>query len=334
LVGVLRQVVAIDGGSPAPAPSTLFSAELGAEPDALPWQQLPVPTVDPNDPASGLLATLALVGPDQRQALLETVSRSPELSLFVARSAIDDGEFAAAAQELDSEEARQSGWRAAWWRAVLSLAEGRGADAVSFFAAVDREVPGELAPKVALAACLEQAEGEDVSRELHHAARYFGLVAATDPGYASASFGLARVTMRLGDKEEAVSALRRIPRSSSAWVDAQITLCRVQCAPLHGEMPQLSDLVATSEVLGGLALGNSVRLPLVRDLHQHALALLVDGRTPPDEGVQLMGSELEEQAQRAALERTFRSLARLAPTDEDRYALVDQANACRPRTLT
>jgi serine/threonine-protein kinase PknG len=205
---------------------------------------------------------------------------------------------------------------------------------VSFFAAVDREVPGELAPKVALAACLEQAEGEDVSRELHHAARYFGLVAATDPGYASASFGLARVTMRLGDKEEAVSALRRIPRSSSAWVDAQITLCRVQCAPLHGEMPQLSDLVATSEVLGGLALGNSVRLPLVRDLHQHALALLVEGRTPPDEGVQLMGSELEEQAQRAALERTFRSLARLAPTDEDRYALVDQANACRPRTLT
>jgi serine/threonine-protein kinase PknG len=334
LVGVLRQVVAIDGGSPAPAPSMLFSAELGAEPDALPWQQLPVPAVDPNDPASGLLATLALVGSDQRQALLETVSRSPELSLFVARSAIDDGEFAAAAHELDSEEARQSGWRAAWWRAVLSLAEGRGADAVSFFAAVDRELPGELAPKVALAACLERAEGEDVSRELHHAARYYGLVAATDPGYASAAFGLARVTMRLGDKEEAVSALRRIPRSSSAWVDAQITLCRVQCAPLHGEMAHLSDLVATSEVLGGLALENSVRLPLVRDLHQQALALLVEGGTPPDESVQLMGAELEEQAQRAALERTFRSLAKLAPTDEDRYVLVDQANACRPRTLT
>jgi serine/threonine-protein kinase PknG len=334
LVGVLRQVVAIDGGSPAPAPSTLFSAELGAEPGALPWQQLPVPAVDPNDPASGVLATLALVGPDQRQALLDTVARSAELSLFIARSAIDAGDFAAAAQELDSEEARQSGWRAAWWRAVLSLAEGRGQDAVSFFAAVDRELPGELAPKVALAACLEQAEGEDVSRELHHAARYFGLVASTDPGYVSASFGLARVAMRLGDRDEAVSALRRIPRSSSAWVDAQITLCRVQCASLGGEMPQVGDLVATSEVLGALALENSVRLPLVLDLHQHALAMLLDGRAPPDDGVQLMGSELHELAQRAALERTFRSLAKLAPTDEDRFALVDQANACRPRTLT
>ena len=62
LVGVLRQVVAIDGGSPAPAPSTLFSAELGAAPDGLPWDQLPVPAVDPSDPASGVLATLGAGG--------------------------------------------------------------------------------------------------------------------------------------------------------------------------------------------------------------------------------------------------------------------------------
>ena len=142
---------------------------------------------------------------------------------------------------------------------MLSLAEGRGPDAVSFFAAVDRQLPGELAPKVGLATCLEQTAGEDVTHDLQQAARYYGLVAATDPGYASASFGLARVAMRLGDREEAVSALRRIPRSSSAWVDAQITLCRVQCEPMEGEMPQVSNLIATSDVLGGLALENSVR---------------------------------------------------------------------------
>jgi serine/threonine-protein kinase PknG len=145
---------------------------------------------------------------------------------------------------------------------------------------------------------------------------------------------MARVSMLLGDREEAVSALRRVPRSSSASVTAQITLCRVQCAPLQGELPQVADLVATSEVLGGLDLENSVRLPLVRDLHQQALALLLDGSAGPDDSVQLMGSALDEQDQRAALERAFRSLAKLAPSDEARYALVDQANACRPRTLT
>ena len=35
-----------------------------------------------------------------------------------------------------------------------------------------------------------------------------------------------------------------------------------------------------------------------------------------------------------ALERTYRSLAKLAHTERERYALVDQANMSRPRTLT
>ena len=62
--------------------------------------------------------------------------------------------------------------------------------------------------------------------------------------------------------------------------------------------------------------------------------MLLDGQTPPDGTVQLMGAEFEEYAQRAALEQAYRSLAKLAPTDQERYALVDRANACRPRTLT
>ena len=62
--------------------------------------------------------------------------------------------------------------------------------------------------------------------------------------------------------------------------------------------------------------------------------MLLDEQTPADPSVRLMDAEFEEQAQRAALERAFRSLAKLAATEEDRYALVDQANACRPRTLT
>jgi serine/threonine-protein kinase PknG len=347
LIGVLRQVVAIDGGSPRPAPSTLFSAELGASPDTSPWQFLPVPAVDPSDSASGVLATLALVGADQRRSLLETISRSPELSLYVARTAIDDGDFELATRELESEEARSSGWRVAWWRGALLLAEGKPSDALSFFAAVATELPGELAPKLAMAVCSERAADEDdpsapggerssesIAQQLRYAARYYGLVSATDPGYASASFGLARVAMRLGDRDEAVSSLERIPKASSAHVTAQITLCRVQCAPLRGEPPQLSDLVATSGVLDGLAIETSVRLPLVRELHEQALAMLLDGRVPPDDSVRLMGTAFDEFDQRAALDRAFRALAKIASSDEERFALVDQANAYRPRTMT
>jgi len=117
-------------------------------------------------------------------------------------------------------------------------------------------------------------------------------------------------------------------------VTAQVTLCRVQCAPLQGESPQLTDLVAASDVLDGLALDNSVRLPLVRDVHQQALAMLLDGRVASDDSVQLMGAALDEVDQRTALERAFRSLARIASSDEERFALVDLANDYRPRTMT
>jgi serine/threonine-protein kinase PknG len=343
LVGVLRQVVALDGDSPPPALSTLFSTELGASPDAIPWQFLPVPAVDPADPAAGVLATIAPLGADQRQALVASTPRSPELSLSLVRSAIEEGQYAAAARELESREARESSWRAAWWRGVLHVAEGRPSDGLAYFAAVAAELPGELAPKLALAACYEQAgQGHDglaenhasSSSQLNSAARYYSLVAATDPGYASASFGLARVYVALGDREGAVAALQRIPRSSSAYVSARIALCRVLCAELSGEKPSLPDLIATSDTLAGVSLENSVRLPLLRDLHLQALAMLLDDRVAPDEDVELVGAVLDENGQRAALERTYRSLAKLAATEAQRWSLVDEANASRPRTLT
>ena len=48
----------------------------------------------------------------------------------------------------------------------------------------------------------------------------------------------------------------------------------------------------------------------------------------------LAGAPLTEDDTRAALEKTYRSLAKLAHSDEERFELVDLANAYRPRTLT
>ncbi len=344
LVGVLRQVVAADGGTPASAPSALFSAELGAVPDESPWQLLPIPAVDTNDPAAGVLATVALVGADQRQALLASTPRSTELSLNMARWAIEEGDFETALQELESPEARESDWRAAWWRGVLLMAQGRPSEGLAYFAAVAAELPGELAPKLAMAACYEQAAHTEwasdngarpaATSELQAAARYYALVVSTDASFASASFGLARVYMQLGDREAAAAALQRVPKSSSAYVAAQIALCRVQCAELPDDPPTLPDLTAASGTLGGLSLDNSVRLPLLRDLHLQALHMLTEERVAPDADTLLMGAALDEDDQRAALERTYRALAKLAPSEEARCALVDRANESRPRTLT
>ena len=346
LHGLLRQVVALDGGNPPSAPSTLFSAELGASPDRNPWNFLPIPAVDPMDPAAGVVATVAMLGADQRQALLASTARSPELSLTIARLAIDEGDLESAARELDTREARDSGWRVAWWQGVLLLAQDRPADALPYFSAVAAEVPGELAPRLAMATCFEEdarlrsaagssGNGADAgTTQLHYAVGYYSLVAATDPGFASASFGLARVYEVLGDRDEAVSALQRIPKSSSAFLTAQIALCRLRCATLHDEPPTFDDLAASSSTLGGLALENSVRLPLERDLHQVTLRLLLQGSVAANADMLIGGAELNEVGQRTALERIYRSLAKLSTTQEERWSLVDLANECRPRTRT
>jgi serine/threonine-protein kinase PknG len=160
------------------------------------------------------------------------------------------------------------------------------------------------------------------------------LVAATDPGFASASFGLARVYEALGDREEAVSALQRIPKSSSAFLTAQTALCRVRCATLRGQPPTLDDLAASSVTLAGLQLENSVRLPLERDLHQVALGLLLQGSLNADADLRIGGAELNEFGQRIALEQAYRSLAKISTTQAQRWSLVDRANNCRPHTRT
>jgi len=346
LLGVLRQVVAIDGGSPPPAASTQFSGELGHGPAADGWRLLPVPTVDPFDPAAALLATAAGVGTDQLRAILEPAPPTPERSFSLARSWIEDGEFEAAERELDSPEAGAGGWRAAWWRGVVLLAAGRPADARAFFGVVAGELPGELAPRLALAETFEreafpggEADGEGAVGEgavgpLGEASRLYGLVVATDPTYAGACFGLSRVRSALGDRTGAVAALGRVPASSSAHLDAQLALVRLYSADVAGVPPTPADLAAASGVLAKLTIEPSVRVPLVRQLVGQALRLLDEGLAAPDPDVLLATVPFEEEQLRTALERSLRALATMAPSAEERYRLVDEANTSRPRTLT
>jgi serine/threonine-protein kinase PknG len=349
LIGVLRQVRAIDGNDPRPAPSLLFSGELGNGAVASTWRNLPVPAIDPFDQAAGVLATVVISDPVQIRAVLESTQRTPEVAFRLARSFIDAGDFAEAERELDSPEARVGGWRTAWWRGVLHLAAGRPEDARPYFAAVISELPGELAPRLALAVSLEISAGIPATTswangglsvptdatstdDLRQAAHHFEIVAATDPSFACASFGLCRVRAALGDRAGAVAALQRIPSTSASHAAAQIALCGMWCSDIAGRPPEFSDLHAASQLLDHLAAEPAVRLALSRDLQLQTLRLLTQGVTDP--GASMSGATLTEDDTRAALEETYRSLAKLSHTDEERFALVDLANAYRPRTLT
>jgi serine/threonine-protein kinase PknG len=338
LLGVLRQVIAIDGGQPPTAPSRLFTGEGLTDGGTASWRDLPTPAVDPADAAAGALANLTATDPEQLKHALQAAPQTVEVTFRLARTLIDQGDYPAAREALAGVSAEDDDdWRVQWWQAVLSLAEGIPDRARELLKALTLELPGELAPLLGLAVAGELAarQGEPGDDEqLRLAARNYEIVAATDPSYASASFGLARVRRALGDRSGAAAALRRIPAASSAHAAAQIALCRALSGELAGQPPAIDDLRAGATVLSAIRGDPEERAALRRDLLIAALAVLERDGTTADPSNQLAGVPLSVEGVRAGLEESFRELARHAPNPEARISLVDQANRYRPRTLT
>ncbi|WP_420497243.1 tetratricopeptide repeat protein [Parafrankia sp. FMc2] len=358
LLGVLREIVAAERGSPAPAPSRRFTGDVhltGEEGDGTaaaappqqpaqqgqqgqqgrswtsrPWAVLPRLRVDPEDPAAGTLAALPDSAPAELAVLLDAISpASVEVRLRLARARMELGDPAGATAVLDEVSAADPfEWRADWYRGLLALAAGDPDTARAAFTHVYAQVPGELAPKLALAATAEAAG------DLDRAAALFDLVSRTDDGITSAAFGLARVRAATGDRDGTVAAYQRVPASSAAHLEAQARIVRTLGTVTPAGAPAAGDLVEAARILTGLELDDRCRAALTRDLLHCALELIRTDALQPDPDVALAGARLREGDLRVGLERTYRELARLATSADERYQLVDLANDVRPRTLT
>ncbi|SNQ49304.1 Serine/threonine protein kinase [Frankia canadensis] len=335
LLGVRREIAAANGTAPPPDPprSTLFGTDTDPGGQAAPWRLLPGLLPDPADPAAGALAALPADLPPARLAgLLDALgATSPAARLLLADLRARLGEHDAARALLDRLEADDPrSWRVAWQRGVLQLATGEAAAAVRSFERVYDEVPGEIAPKLALG-CAAEAAGDATG-----AARYYQLVADADPGLTGAAFALARVRAADGDRDGAAAALRRVAPSSPRGVEARVLLVRVLGTD-GPAAPDLAGLTAASAVLAELeadaVLDPAARAALARDLLAGALALVTAGSAAEDPAVTVAGVPLRPAALRGGLERAYRTLARHAATPQDRHALVDLANGVRPRTL-
>jgi len=380
LTGVLREVLATADGVPRPAFSTVFTPELhaigvelagGDEPTgagvhfAAPAGTeiiagLPMPQVDRADPAAGYLATLAGLDPAQRAAALvgadsgdaavpAEVATSPERRLALARAQLDVGDHAGARHTLADLAAEEpSDWRIAWTDGLRLLAltdDGAPAAATGAFGAVYDELPGELAPKLALAFAAEAA-GDAAT-----AGRYFRLVWTVDRSAVSAAFGLARACLATGDRPGAIAALAAVPDTSSYHAAAQIAAVRI----LVSSGTTGDDLRQAGGRLGRLPLDEARRQQLTVEILRAALGWAADGQAPQGQTPQgqtppgqaqgsartparvsgdglILGCEPNERSLRFGLERGYRALARLTSDRSRRIELVDMANAVRPKT--
>jgi serine/threonine-protein kinase PknG len=358
LTGVLREVLAAEDGQPRPAVSGVFGPEsrtVGADvadvtPDsaaaagyapptpspAAAAAGLPVPLVDGSDPGAGYLAGIsAASAADVCAILAQAPVASTEVRLRLARARIELADFDAAAailDELDLDEAADGGdWRIDWYRALAELARGRPAARQMFDGLYDL-LPGECAPKLALAVAAE------LSGDLPAAARYYEMVWATDRSYVSAAFGLARVRLDQGDRPAAVLALDSVPASSSFYVQAQVAAV---AAGIRGREPAELDRAAVVEAgkrLADLGLDAERRQRMEAEILAAALtwtqaASPAPPRASPGPGDRVLGFGLSEHELRTGLERTYRTLAHMARDPAERISLVDLANKVRPRTL-
>ncbi|MFI5796030.1 tetratricopeptide repeat protein [Streptomyces sp. NPDC051677] len=297
---------------------------------------LPVPHVDPSDPNAGFLAGLLTSAPGELiTALAAAPAPSVETRLRQIRAWLENGDHQAALMSLQKlEDERPDDWRVVWYRGVAALVTGDHEGAALAFDAIYDAFPGEPAPKLALGLCAE------LLGQLDNAAEYYRLVWSTDPSYVSSAFGLARVQLAAGDRKGAVRTLESVPESSIHYTAARVAAVRArlrQRTALALDVPFLEDLTAAAaqvEALDAYGLDPKRREQLSAEVLGCALDWILSGGrgAGPDARRVLLGSELDERGLRFGLERSYRTLARLATGGEERIDLVERANRYRPRT--
>jgi len=352
LTGVLREVLSATDAQPRQGPSAEFTPErrsFGVRPrqdgysrtetpqrEVDPWQvanALPVPRVDSDDPAAPFLASFGAADPAEIVDALRGEQPTEEVRLRLIRAYIELGqthEALAGVEALLADESSHSPrtqWRADWHRGLALLADGRHTEASTAFDAVLDVVPGELAPKLALAACAE-ADGD-----MAWADYYYRTVWRTDRNYVSAAFGLARALLGGGAADEAADVLNSVPDTSSHYLPAQLMAIRATTTATDAAMLSEDELVRAGKQLSTLELDPAREARMSAELLEAALAWKqTAGRSASTQDRTVLTYPLTEHDLRSGLERYYRTMARQATDNEERVTLVERANRVRPRT--
>ncbi|MDF5751887.1 serine/threonine-protein kinase [Spongiactinospora sp. TRM90649] len=345
LTGILREIRAAEDGRPRPALSTEFGPERLAAATTLAAEgpvngqvleplsveaavgALSTPLVDPGDQGAGFLAGITARTLDDLVTMLDAAPvASIEIRLALIRALIEQrnpraGEVLEAATRETPWD-----WRVLWYHALRELAWGNLAEAVRLFDEVYFRMPGERAPRLALAFARECAgdHGE--------AARHYAGIWRTDRAYVSAAFGLARVCLAMGDRASATRVLDEVPTTSSHYISAQMAAVALAIRGRDpGQLP-VDDLMVAGERLADLRLDAGRHNRMAAEVLEVALTWLSAGGQRGTAGPPLLGATLSDNGVRKELERVYRALARGSGAIDDRHAYVDKANAVRPRT--
>ncbi len=248
LLGVLREVVAMRPDAMGAAALGLVAAVQGADRDRRgPGLAGPAGAAVRREATrrrTGCAPSTWRTRSLRLELLVDAPKSSPEVLLATGRTALDAGQpdlLDTAVSDLLAEDPWE--WRAVWLSGLSALAAGNAKTAQAAFNAVYGQVPGELAPKLALALACEHSGELDVAEAL------YTTCARTDANYiAPAAFGLARIRNGRGDTAGAVAALDLVPRTSGSYTTARRQRAGILIAS-GGGLPALAEAMRSVETL-------------------------------------------------------------------------------------
>ena len=326
LLGVLREVVAAktSGTALTSAASVLFEAPAISS-DALTWDELPALRPDTSDAQYAWLSNVSADDPRERlTALASAPEATPEVGLARALAALelgDRGQVELVVKEMLAADPWE--WRAVWLSGLAAMQTQNYRASQQAFNAVYGQVPGELAPKLALGLACELGGEADLAERLYLTC------ASTDANYvAPAAFGMARVRAARGDIGAAVAALDLVPPTSRSFTEAR----RLRALHLYESADSLPVLSQAMSSIDGVRLDQVEKAELTGQILERALHLVQTAG--PNAQVKIGDYPADDASLRDGLEQTYRALAGAAPTEVERYAMVDKANGVRRWTLT
>ena len=367
LMGVLREVIALRTGVPQPSFSSVFSPQRStfgtlytleptdflvdghARDTTLTGGELvdalPVPLMESTDPAGRILAATSYTSVEQRiDTLRELYSdedseahESVGVVMSLTRAYLESGDIAAGEQLLEENSHRTPAeWRLSWYEGVIHLLKGDPVRAYPKFQQVLSAMPGENGPKLALAATAElildvSPEG-DKNRWARSSEHFYRTVWSVDRSVISSAFGLARQLQRRGEVTAAIEELDRVPPNSRYSALAALTTILLLCHGRPVEETEESHLREAAQRITTLPAGQHRAFQIHLTVLTTALSWITLKGNEPSPAPLMRGIPFTEFGLRTGAESVLRTLARSTDTRQQRFRLVDQANAIRPRT--
>lgn len=326
-MGVLREVVGKSSGGAATAShlSTLFGPPLTTD-DGFDWRQLPRLLPDPEDPMTNWISSITLDDPREKIAALgRAPQRTSAVMLAQIELALSMNDRQAAAQFIrELLKADPWDWRAVWLQGVSAIQAQAWHEAQAPFNTVYAQVPGELAPKFALAVACERGERPELAEEL------YAICASTDANYVTpAAFAMARLRNARGDREGTLAALQLVPPTSRGYQDARTAIAKLMLRSQSG----LAELSSAMDATHAAGLDAITTATLEVEILEAALRQVQAARSGGQRTATFDGQPATERNLRPKLERAYRDLAMWSRDDDERNRLLTRADSTRRWSL-